>query len=177
MFAQHARRDHRLGLLVAAGLTLLAVAAAMFWMVPRTTSLFGGNDPANAGTSVPTAAPDITGEITDLVYGTASARQPDAGDPDKPVSSGDASDQAPGGNTLVALRIEEDPAGQSGSAKAQVNIRAQIRILKQEAGGITVGSSKDLRQGLRVRAWFDGPVAESYPVQATGSVILIIGPK
>jgi hypothetical protein len=177
VFAQHARRDHQLGLLVGAGLTLLAVAAALFWMVPGTTSLLGGNDPANEGTSVPTAAPDITGEITEMYYGTASARQPDAGDPDKPVSSGDASDQAPRGNALVALLVEEDPAAQTGSAKAQVNIRGQTRILKQEAGAITEGSAKDLRQGLQVRAWFDGPVAESYPVQATGALILILGPK
>ncbi len=177
MLAQHARRDHRLGLLVAAGLTLLAVAGAMYWIIPGSTSLFGGNDPANAGTSVPSAAPDITGEITDVYYGTAPARQPDAGDPDKPVSSGHASGQAPGGNALVALLIEEDPAAQSGSAKAQVNIHVQTRILKQQGGAITAGSAKDLRQGRRVRAWFDGPVAESYPVQATGSVILILLPK
>lgn len=177
MFAQHARRDHRLRLLLAAGLTLLAISAAMYWIIPGTASLFGGNDPANAGTSVPTVAPDITGEITNVFRGTAPTDQTDAGDPDKPVSSGDAPDQAPSGNALVALLIEEDPAAQSGSAKAQVNIRAQTRILKQEAGVITAGSAKDLWPGLRVRAWFDGPVAESYPVQATGAVILILGPK
>ena len=175
MFARHARRDDRFGILVAAGLTLLAVTAAMFWMVPGTRSLFGGNDPPNAGTSVPTAAPDITGEITNLVYATANARQRDADDPDKPVSSVGASEQSSGGTALSALLIEEDPAAQSGSAKAQVNLRAQTRILKQDAGAITAGSTKDLRRGLQVRAWFDGPIAESYPVQATGSVILILG--
>ena len=177
MFVRHARREDRLGLLVAAGLTLLAVTAAMFWMVSGTTSLFGGNDPANAGTSVPTEAPDITGEITNLVYGTANARQRDAIDPDEPVSSVGASEQPAVGNALAALLIEEDPAAQSGSDKAQVTLRAQTRILKQDAGAITAGSTKDLRRGLQVRAWFDGPVAESYPMQATGSVILILGPK
>lgn len=68
------------------------------------------------------------------------------------------------------LRIEANPREESGSAKAQVRVRDGVAIL--ERSGIT-RRFEDIRQGQIVSAWFTGPVAESYPVQATASVIVI----
>ena len=38
-------------------------------------------------------------------------------------------------------------------------------------------SFSDLTEGADVEAWFTGPVAESYPVQATASHVRILGPE
>ena len=58
------------------------------------------------------------------------------------------------------------------TAAAQViqRIRQTTEILRQGEGvmGIT-----DLRVGQKVKVWFDGPVMESYPSQATAGVIVI----
>ncbi len=68
------------------------------------------------------------------------------------------------------LRIEANPEEESGSAKAQVRVREGVAIL--ERSGLT-RRFEDIREGQTVSAWFTGPVAESYPVQATASVIVI----
>lgn len=68
------------------------------------------------------------------------------------------------------LRIEVNPKEESGSAKAQVRVREGVAIF--ERSGIS-RRFEDIRQGQTVSAWFTGPVAESYPVQATASVIVI----
>ena len=73
------------------------------------------------------------------------------------------------GDGAGTIRVEERPEDASGSAKASV------RILERTA--ITRGSERAgfdaLRVGQWVRVWFSGPVAESYPVQATGSAVVI----
>jgi heat shock protein HslJ len=75
--------------------------------------------------------------------------------------------------TTVALPdvlVEENPAESSGSAKASVRVTAETRILRHDG---TVAGVSALHAGQRARVWFTGPVAESYPVQATGGVIVI----
>jgi hypothetical protein len=69
-----------------------------------------------------------------------------------------------------SLRIEAVPADESGSAKAVVRLTATTEI--RHADGRRVGADA-LRLGRRVRAWFTGTVMESYPVQATGQLIVI----
>ncbi len=72
--------------------------------------------------------------------------------------------------TSGTLRIETNPREESGSAKAQVRVPDGVAIL--ERSGIA-RRFEDIRQGQVVSAWFTGPVAESYPVQATASVVVI----
>lgn len=67
------------------------------------------------------------------------------------------------------IRIEESPAEDSGSAKAVVRITPDTRIVDQN--GKTRPDA--LSVGLTVSVWYIGPVAPSYPAQATASVILI----
>jgi hypothetical protein len=66
-------------------------------------------------------------------------------------------------------RIEERPEDQWGSAKAVVRL-AGARVVRRSGSPATVG---DLVVGQSVSAWFRGPVAESYPLQATANVLVI----
>ncbi|MEO5618724.1 MAG: DUF3221 domain-containing protein [Candidatus Eisenbacteria bacterium] len=69
------------------------------------------------------------------------------------------------------LVIEENPAVQAGSPKAHVRVPNDVAIWDRGSGARR--SFEDLRQGGTVSAWFTGPVAESYPVQATARAIVI----
>jgi len=71
------------------------------------------------------------------------------------------------------LRIEANPKEESGSAKAQVRVPDGVAILERSG---STRRFEDIRQNQIVSAWFTGPVAESYPVQATASVIVIERP-
>lgn len=71
------------------------------------------------------------------------------------------------------ILVEERPQDRAGSEKASVTVSASTRIYRGRISGSTKGSFSDLRNGQVVEAWFAGPVLESYPVQATASVIVI----
>jgi hypothetical protein len=69
------------------------------------------------------------------------------------------------------IRVEENPADSSGSAKASVRIiPGETRIMRRSGARATV---TDIAKGSRVSVWFVGPVMESYPVQARGGVVVI----
>jgi hypothetical protein len=68
------------------------------------------------------------------------------------------------------IRIEERPTDTSGSAKAVVRLAENAAILTRAGSPATFGA---IQTGMRVSAWFIGPVMESYPVQATANVIVI----
>ena len=66
---------------------------------------------------------------------------------------------------LVATSVQ--PAGAN---RASVRLHAGTRVFL--ADGEPVGPDA-LQVGQGVRAWFEGPVMESYPVQATAAAIVI----
>lgn len=68
------------------------------------------------------------------------------------------------------IRVEEQPEEESGSAKAVIRLDEDSRVVYREGGA---GGPGELAVGQRVSAWFTGPVAESYPVQATAAVVVI----
>jgi hypothetical protein len=68
------------------------------------------------------------------------------------------------------VQIEENPADTFGSAKAIVRITTATRIVGP--AGLS-WPADSLRAGQRVRAWFVGPLAESYPVQTGAAAIAI----
>jgi hypothetical protein len=68
------------------------------------------------------------------------------------------------------ILIEEEPLDSSGSAKASVRLTGSTRILR---GSGEAARRRDLRVGQQVSAWFEGPVMESYPVQARASAVRI----
>jgi hypothetical protein len=100
---------------------------------------------------LPDEAPDIVGTITSV----------------HPPAS-------PEGRTRV--RIETNPAEESGSPKMVLAIDRETRILDASDGGGTrpVGIEA-LRVGDRVRAWVTGPIMESYPSQGTAGTIVLDG--
>ena len=73
------------------------------------------------------------------------------------------------GHTVL---VEERPQEMSGSAKARILVSDQTRIWRL-GSPIAPASWSDLRVGVAVRAWFDGPVETSYPVGAKGAAIAI----
>lgn len=76
------------------------------------------------------------------------------------------------GERTVTIRVEERPADVSGSAKASVRITEDTRVIR----GGSIVSEREIREGARVSAWFTGPVAESYPVQASAEAVRIEAP-
>ena len=71
------------------------------------------------------------------------------------------------GQTLLLVASVVQPVG---ADRASVRLHPGTRVL--HAAGVAA-SADDLRVGQDVRAWFDGPVMESYPVQATAGTIII----
>lgn len=69
-----------------------------------------------------------------------------------------------------SIRVEENPADDWGSAKAMVRLTGSPRVLYRDGSPTTTAQ---LAVGQTVQVWFTGPVAESYPVQATADVIVI----
>lgn len=74
------------------------------------------------------------------------------------------------GSTVL---VEADPDETSGSDKSYVRVTPDTRITKQ-SGGDKAARFEDLAVGSMVRARFSGPVAESYPTQATAASIVIL---
>ena len=107
----------------------------------------GGAPDAPAGLQVPAATPDIIGTIE---------RADDTG------------------NGRVVL-IEQDSTRSAGYPAATVTVTPRTRVLRQTAGGIVAARPAELTVGTRVRAWFTGPIRESYPVQVDAGTVLIGG--
>jgi beta-N-acetylhexosaminidase len=97
----------------------------------------------NCANPAPARAPDITGQITRAIDG-------------------------PGRVTLI---VETVPSAASGSPKAQVTVDASTRIFHANAN--VSAQLQDLLVGATVSVWFNGPVAESYPLQAKAGTLLI----
>ena len=78
-----------------------------------------------------------------------------------------------GGERLGTLRVEENPADSSGSAKWVLTITGNTIVLVRPGEMTEPASFQRLVIGQRVDAWVTGPVAESYPMQATASHLLV----
>lgn len=74
--------------------------------------------------------------------------------------------QADGG----ILLIEENPEEKSGSPKAYVRITEETDLVDTEGRSVRLD---DVTAGMRARAWFSGPVMESYPLQATAERVAV----
>jgi len=96
--------------------------------------------------------------------------------PDNPHIRGVISDKSEGtgdvlGTVLIEGVIEEDTTYD----KASVRVEGDTDIFQEEQDGtLTEGTFADLAEGQAVEAWFTGPVAESYPVQAKAAKIVIL---
>jgi beta-N-acetylhexosaminidase len=95
---------------------------------------------------LPTTTPGITGTITSLLPGT-------------------------NGPANFLVQGNEQPAG-AVSDKAQVTIGSQTRFFDRYGKRIP---PRGIGVGTKVSVWFDGPVAESYPVQGTALAVQVFG--
>jgi|SRR5665811_1323529 len=71
------------------------------------------------------------------------------------------------------ILVEENPADMAGSQKASVRLTDQAKIYRRSGQGIEKINREDLASGNKVSVWFEGPVAESYPVQGTAAVVVL----
>jgi hypothetical protein len=78
------------------------------------------------------------------------------------------------GDVLGSILIEGELGRGMAFDRASVAIREGTRIYDARAGEPAPARFEDLEVGQRVQAVFTGPVAESYPVQAAASRILIL---
>jgi len=78
--------------------------------------------------------------------------------------------------------ISVQPANQAGTKVGIIGslliegafmaVTAETGIYKMSGGALTESTFESLKVDLEVKAWFAGPVAESYPVQATAEAIV-----
>jgi len=131
----------------------LIIAAFALASIPAACSLSektGTGGSADAGSStesikLPTEQPGIRGVIT-------------------------KADSTAGSSYIL---VEENPADASGSNKASVRIMDQTKIYRRSGSSVEKVSGTALTIGKQVSVWFEGPVAESYPVQGSASVVVL----
>ncbi len=159
-----ARRGARLLVVLAAGVLAACGGSAATPPedgAPRRSSL-GADD-------LPASAPAIRGTVTQIVAGDSVASTVHTQDPSTPVSCPPSCGAT--GPRLRSVLVEEIPGG--GGDKSVITMLASARVLRRTPSGVEPAGFADLRVGQQVAAWFDGPVAESYPSQARGGVVVI----
>ncbi len=73
----------------------------------------------------------------------------------------------------LSILVEENPSDLSGSQKASVRINDKTGIYRRAGSDLLRVDRALLSPGEKVSVWFEGPVAESYPVQGTAAAILL----
>ena len=68
------------------------------------------------------------------------------------------------------IRVEAVPGEAAGSDKAVITIGQGTQLVNDAGQKIPFAQ---LKEGRKVRAWFTGPVRESYPVQADASTVIL----
>ena len=123
----------------------------------RTTALVAGALllaialPALGGCSptLPSDPPGIVGTVTTLVAGDG-----------RPAS--------------ISVEDTLQPAG-AVSDKAAVTIPPSTMFFDAGGGAASLAAISGIKRGTRVRVWFSGAIAESYPVQGSARAVQILG--
>jgi hypothetical protein len=76
-------------------------------------------------------------------------------------------------NGRLRILVEQIPTRNAGYPIAWIAVNRGTDVVQRAGGSVSRGSSTELAVGMRVQVWFTGPVAESYPVQATAGTVLI----
>lgn len=108
------------------------------------------------------------------ICAAASSCGDSAGLPTEPTApvgiAGRITSVVPSGNFRGTILVEFDPSSPSSGPKALVTVTGASIILLVSRDE---GEFRALQLGQWVRVWFDGPVAESYPVQGTAATVVI----
>jgi hypothetical protein len=86
---------------------------------------------------------------------------------------GDVTEVEGGGGRRVRILVEQIPTRSAGHPIAWIAVTDGTRILARSGGETSRASLADVAVGTRVWVWFEGPVAESFPVQAQAGTLLI----
>ena len=151
---------------------LLAIASCTSQGTPQPDSSSGA--PGVRASGPPDAPPSIRGTLTSITQGDSLRAPAPSVNPDQPVSCPPDCDQP--GRPMRAILIEERPGMEAGGDKSHVTVPAGVRIWRRTGTGFTEARFADLKLGQTVSAWFSGPVAESYPTQATAGALSIDAP-
>lgn len=92
--------------------------------------------------------------------------------PDGSSIVGDITQTDQGGSGRRIL-VEQIPTRSAGHPIAWVSVNRRTVVVERGAGGLSRSSPEALTVGTRVQVWFNGPVMESYPVQASAGTIVI----
>ncbi len=136
---------------------LLAVFLALFCFVlsgcadPKPGTTASGGEPG-----LPSAEVDIRGIVTEV------GRMP------QETNGGGGAEERVG-----VVLVEEDPDEETGSQKDSVTVTKATKLFERRGRDPTRIRFDDLKVGQRARAWYAGPVAESYPRQAMASLIAV----
>jgi hypothetical protein len=109
--------------------------------------------------------------------GGATAAQPASPSPSAPPTgsadiTGVADTLSPGGDSdAVTLLVVADGSTDGEYDRASVTVAAGTTVWTADGRR---GEASDLVQGVRIAVWFEGPVKESYPVQATAGAVQIL---
>jgi hypothetical protein len=79
-----------------------------------------------------------------------------------------------GGDLVGSVLVEGQVEADTSFDKASIAVTAKTQIFEQVGSERRPATFEALQVGRTVEAWFEGPVAESYPVQATASAIVIL---
>jgi Protein of unknown function (DUF3221) len=125
----------------------LAASAVLFVLGVAVVGGCGGATTAQPASPSPSAPPPVPADITGVV-----------------------GDLTVGADSLPVLLVIADPGAAGPVDRASVRVTRDTVVWTAE--GLR-GAASDLARGGRVAVWFSGPVAESYPVQATAGVVQI----
>ena len=78
------------------------------------------------------------------------------------------------GGLVGSVLVEGNIEGDTQFDKASIAITSETHIFEQVEQERRPATFEALQVGQKVEAWFTGPVAESYPVQAVASDIVIL---
>jgi hypothetical protein len=80
----------------------------------------------------------------------------------------------PAGETQGSVLIEEKPDQPNGGNKIVFTVKNTSDLFRRSGGADQRISFGELRVGQSVQAWAVGPIAESFPEQATAATILVL---
>ncbi len=139
---------------------LLAVSLALVCFVlpgcadPKPDTTASGDKPR-----LPSAEADIHGVITEV------GRVPQ-----------EAKGTGGVGERIGVVLVEENPDEEAGAQKDSVTVTKATQLFERRGRNLTRIRFDNLKVGQRARAWYTGPVAESYPRQATASLVVVYLP-
>jgi hypothetical protein len=119
---------------------------------------------------LPSSPPEMRGIIAAIQPGDSVRPGDTTGTPDSAVSCPPSCGE---GVSLRNVLIDELPAPR-GYLKVRATAPTSATLLERVDGELRTLGFSDLRAGMEVDVWFDGPVAESYPGQGTLKALVVV---